>query len=133
MSKQTIFINVGLSNTRNGKLSTMDRELCRWIVETKFSHCGIVSEPYQSSWTDSEGVTYSEECLAFKVTVPKIHAWTVEATQEKINSIRVLCKQDAVAFHTVSPQGRHYREVHYGPEHPQDALVFDENYFHYVV
>ena len=111
----------------------MDRELCRWIVETKFRHCGIVSEPYNSSWTDSEGVTYGEECLAFKITVPKIHAWTVEATQEKINAIRVLCKQDAVAFHTVSPQGRHYREVHYGPEQPQDALIFSEDYFHYVV
>ena len=133
MSKQTIFINVGLSNTLNGKLSTMDRELCRWIVETKFQHCGIVSEPYQSSWTDSDGVTYNEECIAFKVTVPRIHAWTVESTQEKINAIRVLCKQDAVAFHTVSPQGRHYREVHYGPEQPQDALIFDADFFHYVI
>ena len=133
MNNQTIFINVGLSNTRNGKLSTMDRELVRWIVETKFSHCGIVSEPYKSSWTDSEGVTYNEDCLAFKITVPKIHAFTVGRVQEKIDAIRVHCKQDAVAFHTVSPQGRHYREVHYGPEQPREALIFDEKYFHYVV
>ncbi len=132
MNNQTIFINLGLSNNRDGKLSTIDRELARWIVETKFPYCGIVSEPYQSSWTGSDGVTYDEECLAFKITVPKIHAWTVEGTLQKINSIRVLCKQDAVAFHTISPQGRHYREVHYGPELP-DSLGFDENHFHYVV
>ena len=133
MSNQTIFVNVGLSSTQDGKLSTMDQELVRWIVETKFPYCGIVSEPYKSSWTDSDGVTYEEDCLAFKVTVPEIHAWSVVATQERINSIRVLCKQDAVAFHNISPQGRHYREVHYGPEQPKDALVFDADYFHYVV
>lgn len=132
MSNQTIYINVGLSSTQDGKLSTMDQELVRWIVETKFPYCGIVSEPYKSSWVDSDGVAYDEDCLAFKVTVPRIHAWTVEATQERINSIRVLCKQEAVAFHTVSPQGRHYSEVHYGPEQPQDALIFDGKYFHYV-
>ena len=133
MSNQTIFINVGLSNTRSGKVSTMDRELCRWIVETKFQHCGIVSEPYNSSWTDSEGVTYDEECIAFKITASNVHAFAVGRVQEKVNAIRVLCKQDAVAFHTVSPQGRHYREVHYGPEQPREALIFDEKYFHYVV
>ena len=133
MSNPTIFVNVRLTNTSNGKLATMDRELARWIVETKFQHCGIVSEPYRSSWTDSNGATYEEECLAFKITVPKVHAWTVEATQERINSIRVLCKQEAVAFHTISPQGRHYSEVHYGPEQPQDALIFDPKHFHYVV
>ncbi len=133
MNNQTIFINVGLSNTRSGKLSTMDRELCRFLVETKFQHCGIVSEPYQSSWTDSEGVTYEEECLAFKVTVPSLHAFTVGRVQEKVNAIRVLCKQDAVAFHTVSPSGWNYQEVHYGPEQPQDALIFNEDHFHYVV
>ncbi len=133
MSNQIIFVNVGLSNTSNGKLSTMDRELCRWIVETKFPHCGIVSEPYQSSWTDSDGVTYEEDCVAFRITVSSVHAFTVGRVQEKIDSIRVLCKQEAVAFHTISPQGRHYSEVHYGPDHPQDALVFDPSHFHYVV
>ena len=133
MSNQVIFINVGLSNTQDGKLSTMDQELVRWIVETKFPHCGVVYGSDTTNWTDSEGVSYDEECLAFRILVPKIHAWTVEATQERINSIRVLCKQDAVAFHTISPQGRHYREVHYGPEQPRDALVFNEDYFHYVV
>ena len=133
MSNQTIYINVGLSSTQNGSLTTMDQELVRWIVETKFPHCGIVSEPYKSNWVDSDGVAYEEDCLAFKVTIPHIHAWTVRATQERINSIRVLCKQDAVAFHTISSQGRHYSEVHYGPEQPQGALIFDEKYFHYVV
>ena len=132
IKKQVLFVNLGLSSTNSGNLVEMDQELARWIVETKFQHCGIVSEPYTSSWTDKEGREYTENCLAFRILVPSLHSLTVEQTQEKINSIRVLCKQEAVAFHTISPQGRHYTEVHYGPEQPIDALVFDSNHFHYV-
>ena len=128
---QIIYINLGLNWTDGNKAGEFDQDLGRFLVETQFPYCGIVSESYVSNWTDSNGVVYEDKCLAFKITVPRIHAFQVARIEEKLNSIRVVLKQDAIAFHTYYGNAD-YSDVYYGPDKPEDGLLFDAKYFRYV-
>ncbi len=128
---QLIYINLGLNWTDGDKTGQFDQELGRFLVETQFPHCGIVSEPYTSTWTDSNFTVYEDQCLAFKITVPRIHAFQIARIEEKLNSLRVMLKQDAIAFHTYYGNAD-YSDVYYGPDKPEDGLIFDAKYFRYV-
>jgi hypothetical protein len=130
-NNQVIYINLGLKWTDGDNSGEFNQELGRFLVETKFPHCGIISEPYNSTWTDSSGTVYEETCLAFKITVPSIHAFQVARIEEKINGLRVMLKQEAIAFHTYYGNAD-YSNVYYGPEKPENGLIFDAKYFHYV-
>ena len=131
---QEIQLNIGLNYTDdNGKVGEFDRELGRFLVETKFAHCGIVSEPYTSTWQCSKtGVTYSDNCLGFKISVGEMHAFTVSAIREKVRSLSILLKQDAAAF-TVRNGDDTYSELYYVDSDTADRDEFDPRYFHYVV
>ena len=130
---QEIQINVGLNYTSdNGKVGEFDRELGRFLVETKFAHCGIVSEPYKSTWQCSKtGKTYSDNCLGFKISVSVSHAFTIAAIRERVRSLSILLKQDAVAF-TVRSGGVAHSELYYVDSDTADKDEFDPKYFHYV-
>ena len=132
---QTIQVNVGLNWTNGNESGKFDRELGRFLVETKFPHTGIISEPYVSTWTDSNGTTYEDSCLAFKITVPQLHAMPIGEIERRLETVRVILKQEAIAFTTrleTAEEGYEYSDVYYGPERPEDALTFDSNFFHYV-
>ena len=130
---QEIQINIGLNYTdENGKVGEFDRELGRFLVETKFAHCGIVSEPYTSTWQCSRtGKTYSDNCLGFKI-VTKTYPFTRVAIREKVHSLAILLKQDAVAF-TVRCGDINHSELYYVDSDTPDKDEFDPKYFHYVV
>ena len=132
---QTIQVNVGLNWTDGTDSGKFDQELGRFLVETKFPHTGIISEPYVSTWTDSSGATYEDSCIAFKITVPRLHAMPIGEIERRIETIRVILKQDAIAFTTrigTAGSGCEHSDVYYGPNRPDDALTFDPSYFHYV-
>jgi len=128
---QEVQLNIGLNYTDdNGKVGEFDQELGRFLVETKFAHCGIVSEPYTSTWECSKtGVTYEDKCLAFKITTRD--AMSVKAIRERVRSVSVLLKQDATAFFIDYPYFS-YGEVCYTDKDTSDKLDFDPKYFHYV-
>ena len=128
---QEVQINIGLNYTDdNGKVGEFDRELGRFLVETKFAHCGIVSEPYQSTWQCLKtSVTYTDKCLAFKITTND--PLSVKAIREKVRSLSVLLKQDATAF-VVDFLYFSYGELHYVNDDATDKDEFDPKYFHYV-
>ena len=129
---QEIQLNVGLNYTDdNGKVGEFDRELGRFLVETKFAHCGIVSEPYTSTWQCSKtGKTYSDNCLGFKI-VTKTYPFTRVAIREKVHSLAILLKQDAVAF-AVRCGDINHSELYYVDSDTVDKDEFDPKYFHYV-
>ena len=132
---QTIQVNVGLNWTQGNDRGQFDRELGRFLVETKFPHTGIVSEPYVSNWTDSNGVTYEDGCVAFKITVPRLHAMPIGEIERRLETIRVILKQDAIAFTTTIETGDsvfEYSDVYYGDDRPEDSLTFNSEYFHYI-
>ena len=131
---QEIQLNIGLNYTDdNGKVGEFDRELGRFLVETKFAHCGIVSEPYTSTWQCSKtGKTYSDNCLGFKISVGKTHALTIPAIRGRVRSLAILLKQDAAAF-TVRNGDITYSELYYVDSDAADKDEFDPKYFHYVV
>jgi len=129
---QTIQINLGLCWNQNGKSGEFDQELGRFLVENKFPHCGIVSEPYVDSWQSDDGTVYQDNCLAFKITIPRVHRMALAEIEQRIESIRVILKQDAVGF-TTAYAGNVYSDVFYGfGDKPEGAYAFDPAKFHYV-
>jgi hypothetical protein len=130
---QEIQLNVGLNYTdENGKTGEFDRELGRFLTEVKFKHCGIISEPYQSRWNcEKTGVTYLDNCLAFKVSVSKPHAMTVQVIRTIAYELAILLKQDAIAYCVETGDSTH-SEMVYADENASDKLEFDPRYFHYV-
>jgi hypothetical protein len=133
-SPQEIQLNLGLNYTDdNGKVGEFDQELGRFLVETKFPHCGIVSEPYTSTWQCSKtGKTYSDNCLGFKISVSASHAFTISAIREMVRSLSILLKQDAAAFTVRNGDATHV-ELYYVDSDTPDKDEFDPKYFHYVV
>ena len=134
---QTIHINLGLNWTDGDKSGEFDQELGRFIVETKFPYCGIVSEPYKSTWEDSSGKVYEDKCLAFRIKVSRVHAMPIGEIERRLESVRVILKQDAIAFTTRFcsrdlQSTCEYSDVYYGDTEPEDRLLFDKKYFHYV-
>ena len=130
---QEVQLNVGLNYTdENGKAGEFDRELGRFLVETKFQHCGIVSEPYQSTWNcDKTGVTYLDNCLAFKVSVSKQHAMTVQVIRAMVRELAILLKQDAIAF-AAEVGDSTCGEMVYADDNASGKLEFDPRYFHHI-
>ena len=130
---QEIQLNIGLNYTDdNGKSGEFDRELGRFLIENQFQHCGMVSEPYQSTWNcEKTGVTYLDSCLAYKISVRRVHAFTVSAVREKVRELCKLLRQDAVAFAVRTGDATH-SELHYAKENASDRPEFDPRYFHYV-
>lgn len=132
---QIIQLNIGLNWTDGDKSGEFDRELGRFLVETKFPHTGIISEPYASIWTDKSGKTYRDNCLGFKISIPRLHAMPIGEIERRIETVRVILKQECIAFTTsLKTTGREYdySDVYYGTERPDDALTFDPNFFHFV-
>ena len=131
---QEIQINIGLNYTDdNGKAGEFDRELGRFLVETKFNHCGMVSEPYESTWECTKtGVTYLDSCLAYKISVSRLHAFSIPAIRARIDELCKLLRQNAVAF-CVRTRDSSHSELHYADTNASDKLAFDPKYFHYVV
>ena len=133
---QEIQINVGLNYTnKDGSKGEFDRELGRFLVENKFQHCGAVSEPYQSNWKcNKTGEVYTDNCLAYKISVSKTHAFTIPAIRERVRSLCILLKQDAIAFavNTGGENGANHHEMYYLDCDADDKLEFDPRYFHYV-
>ena len=131
---QEIQVNIGLNYTDElGEAGEFDRELGRFLVELKFNHCGMVSEPYQSTWNcEKTGVTYSDNCLAYKISVSKLHAFTISAIRSKIDELCKLLRQDAVAFCVRTGDATH-SELHYANKNASEKLEFNPRYFHYVV
>jgi len=130
---QTIQINLGLCWNQDGKSGEFDQELGRFLVESQFPYCGIVSEPYVDSWQSDDGTVYQDQCLAFKITVPHIHRMALAEIERRIESIRVILKQDAVGFASTTPNGSVYSDVFYGlGDKPEGAYTFDPAKFHYV-
>ena len=130
---QEIQLNLGLNYTDdNGKVGEFDQELGRFLVEAKFAHCGIVSEPYKSTWKcPKTGITYSDNCLGFKI-VTKTYPFTRVAIRERVRSLAILLKQDAVAF-AVRYEDINHSELYYVDSDTPDKEEFDPKYFHYVV
>ena len=130
---QEIQLNVGLNYTdENGKAGEFDRELGRFLIETKFNFCGIVSEPYESTWNcEKTGVTYLDNCLAFKVSVSKPHAMTVQVIRAISRVLSLLLKQDAIAYCVKTGDSTH-SEMVYANDNASDKLEFDPRYFHYI-
>ena len=131
---QEVQLNIGLNYTDdNGKVGEFDQELGRFLAEIKFNYCGIVSEPYTSTWQCSKtGKTYSDNCLGFKISVSKLHAFTIASIREKVHSLAILLKQDAVAF-AVRCGDINHSELYYVDSDTPDKDEFDPKYFHYVV
>ena len=131
---QTIQINLGLCWNQDGKSGEFDQELGRFLVENKFPHCGIISEPYVDSWqAEDSGEVYRDQCLAFAITVPHIHRMALAEIERRIESLRVILKQDAIGFTSTTPNGSVYSDVFYGfGGKPEGAYAFDSAKFHYV-
>jgi hypothetical protein len=131
---QTIQINLGLCWNQNGKSGEFDQELGRFLVENKFPHCGIVSESYVDSWqAEDSGEVYQDQCIAFAITIPRVHRMALAEIEQRIESIRVILKQDAIGFTTTTPNGNVYSDVFYGlGNKPDGAYAFDSAKFHYV-
>ena len=129
---QEIQINVGLNYTDDsGKVSEIDGELGRLIVENKFSHCGIISEPYVSSWECKKtGITYDDKCLAFRIVATRLHSFGPDAIKRRVQSIGEALRQDAVAY-AVRTGDATYGALHYIGETDQKD-EFDARYFHHV-
>ncbi len=133
MSNQTTQINLGLCWKQDGKSGELDRELGRHLVEQQFPSCGIVSEPYVSKWAADDGTEYTDNCLAFLVTITNpANMLPVGAIETRLDSLLESCRQDAIAFETTSPLGSVYSDVYYGPVKPDDGYIFDPKEFHYV-
>ena len=134
---QEIQLNIGLNHTDgNGRAGEFDRELGRFLIENQFNYCGMVSEPYQSEWAcNKTGVTYSDSCLAYKISVSRIHAFTIHAIREKVRELCKLLRQDAIAYavNVGSENGSSHQEVFYVDPNVSDKLEFDPRYFHFVV
>jgi len=132
-NNQTVRINLGLCWNQGGKSGEFDQELGRFLVENKFPHCGIVSEPYVDSWQADDGTVYQDNCLAFKITIPRVHRMGLAEIERRIESIRVILKQDAVGFTSTTPNGSVYSDVFYGfGDKPDGAYAFDPARFHFV-
>ena len=130
---QTIQINLGLCWSQDGKSGEFGQELGRFLVENKFPYCGIVSEPYVDSWQADDGTVYRDNCLAFAITIPRIHHMALSEIEQRIESIRVILKQDAVSFTSTTPNGSVYSDVFYGfGDKPEGAYAFDPAKFHFV-
>ena len=130
---QTVQINLGLCWNQDGKSGEFDQELGRFLVENKFPYCGIVSEPYVDGWQADDGTVYQDNCLAFKITIPRVHRMALSEIEQRIESIRVILKQDAVGFTSTTPNGSVYSDVFYGlGNRPEGAYAFDPAKFHYV-
>jgi hypothetical protein len=53
--------------------------------------------------------------------------------ERRIESIRVILKQDAIGFTSTTPNGSVYNDVFYGfGDKPEGAYAFDPAKFHYV-
>jgi len=132
-NNQTVQINLGLCWNQDGKSGEFDQELGRFLVENEFPHCGITSEPYVDSWQADNGTVYRDNCLAFKVTVPHIHRMALAEIERRLESIRVILKQDAIGFTSTTPNGNVYSDVFYGfGDKPEGAYAFDPAKFHFV-
>ena len=132
-SNQTVQINLGLCWNQNGKSGEFDQELGRFLVENKFPHCGIISEPYVDSWqSEDSGEMYRDNCLAFSITVPHIHRMTLGSIELRVALLRIVLRQDSVAF-TTTYAGNTYSDVFCGfGDKPEGAYAFDPAKFHYV-
>jgi len=132
-SKQSIQINLGLCWNQNGKSGEFDSDLGKFLVEVKFPHCEIVSEPYVDSWqSEDSGEVYQDQCLAFSIAVPPAHRMTLASIELRVSLLKIILKQDAVAF-TTTYNGCTYSDMFYGfGEKPEGAYTFDPAKFHYV-
>ena len=84
---QTIQANLGLCWKQGGKSGEFDQELGRFLVENRFPHCGIISEPYIDSWQADDGTVYRDQCLGFKITVSRIHWMPLAEIERRIDQI----------------------------------------------
>jgi len=101
------------------------------LVGWKFNFCKIEHVDYVSSWDDG-GRTYVDNCIAVKITVPEDRDYSLEDILEKVNSLRVILKQDAIAYDIWQSNGGRDSDVYYGTNPPSDKLEFDPSYFRYL-
>ena len=134
---QIVHINLGLNWTNGSESGAFDYDYATFLIETKFqlvlirSLGSIEHEPYISSWDDGAR-TYTDNCIAFRITVPEGRDYSLEDVTERIEAIRLALRQDAVAFDVWHPTGLRDSSVHYGEDPPADALQFDPDFFHYI-
>lgn len=132
MSNQVIQINLGLCWNQGGESGEVNQELGCHLTERQFRGCGIVSEPYVSRWIADDGGEYSDNCLAFLVTITDpAKMLPIGAIELRLDSLLKSCHQDAIAF-TTDYSGKVYSDVYYGPVKPEGGYVFDPKEFHYI-
>lgn len=128
---QIINLNIGLNWTSGDASGKFAPEHALWLLGMKFNFTLIEHECYVSSWDDGSR-TYIDNCVAVKITVPEGRDHTLSGIVEKIDSIRVILKQDAIAYDVWHSNGSRDSSVYYGENAPKDALEFDPQFFHYL-
>lgn len=128
MSKQVIEIALGRT-TLNHSGHTYKRDVTDFIVDCKFgrNYTLVSTKDYKSSW-EKEGVTHVDDCTFYTLeTIGGHDATTPQRIAQLMESIRVLCDQDAVAYR-VSYGGKSKGYV-VGTDGNGERLEFDVKYF----
>lgn len=129
---QIINLNIGLNWTDGSDSGEFSPEHALFLLGVKFNFCLIETEPYVSSWDDGRR-TYVDNCIAVRITVPESRDYSLGEIVGKVNSIRVILKQDAIAFDVWHSNDTRDSSVHYGDNPPNDALQFNPQCFRYVI
>ena len=128
MSKQVIEIALGRTTLNHGG-HTYSREITDFIVDCKFGrNYNLTSaRDYKSEWT-KEGVTYADDCTFYTLeTIGGYDATTPQRIAQLVESIRILCDQDAVAYR-INYAGKSTGYVA-GTDGDGNRLDFDIKYF----
>lgn len=128
---QIINLNIGLNWTNGDESGQFDSEHAIFLLGVKFNFTLVEHEEYVSSWNDGDR-TYVDNCVSVKITVPEGRDYSIGDIVEKINSLRIILKQDAIAYDVWQSNGGRDSDVYYGPNPPSDKLEFDPSYFRYL-
>jgi hypothetical protein len=128
---QVINLNIGLNWTDGNDEGQFPYNDALALVGWKFNFCKIEHVDYVSSWDDGKR-TYVDNCIAVRITVPEDRDYLLEEITEKVNSLRVILKQDAISYDIWGANGGRDSEVYYGPKPPSDKLEFDPSCFRYL-
>ena len=127
---QIINLNIGLNWISENDEGQFSCEHALFLIGFKFNYCKVEHGEYLSSWDDGNR-TYVDNCVSVRITVPEDRDYLLGDILEKVNSLRIILKQDAIAYDIWQSNGGRDSDVYYGPNPPNGKLQFDPSYFHY--
>jgi len=128
---QVINLNIGLNWADGSDNGQFDYDDALWLLGVNFATSDVKHEPYVSSWDDGER-TYTDHCIAVRITVPTGRDYDLRDIIAKVDNLRIILKQDAIAYDVWGSNGGRDSDVYYGPNPPSDKLEFDPSYFRYL-